>query len=137
MAELVRQNVRLEQSRVSEDRHVARQQVTGADSERKGEPDQGEVANGGARSHMLAGDAGDRPRERPVDLYGQLTAGDPLQDDLVVQTADERLHLGLADLAWHRLHVPDVGPEFAAEVDPADVLPVAPVPKPAAEIHAE
>src|SRR5262245_6106657 len=107
MADLVRKNVRLDQSRVSEDRHVARQQVAGADGERKGEPDQRETANSGARSHVLAGDAGDVPGERSVDLYGQLTTGDPLQDDLVVQTAGERLNLGLADLARHHLHVPD------------------------------
>src|SRR5437764_607184 len=127
MAELVRDNVRLEHPHVAEDGDVTRQEVARPQREWEDEPCEGEVADLGARLDPLPRDARDVAREVPVDLDRQLTPRDASRRELVIHPLDEKLDLCLAHVAWHRLHVMHVSAELAAKVDLPHTEPRVPI----------
>ena len=77
MAELVGDDVRLEEPGILEDRDVAGEDIANAQRGGPGETRNRETAHLHTGPHVLAGDRGDIARQVPVDPDGRLSAGQP------------------------------------------------------------
>jgi hypothetical protein len=137
VAELVRDDVRLEDTGVLEDGDVAGQDVAGSQRGREGEPHEGEAPHFRARPHALSGDARDVLGEMPLGPDRHFAPRRALVHELVVEARGESGHLVLADLARHRHEVARVGAELPPERDLADAPTVAPIPQRAPQVEAE
>src|SRR5512134_2365191 len=101
MAELVRDDVRLEEPGVLEDRDVAGEDVADAQSGWRDETREGEAPHLHAGPHALAGDRGDIARQVPVDPGGCLASGQAFASELVVETRRETVDVGEMRLPGH------------------------------------
>src|SRR5688572_24309748 len=102
MAELVGDDVRLEETGILEDRDVAGEDIANAQGGWPGETREGEAAHLRAAPHVLAGNRSDVACQVPVDPGGRLAAGQAFSGELVVETRHEPAHLGHMRLPGHR-----------------------------------
>src|SRR6185503_16494774 len=109
MAELVRDDVRLEEPGILEDRDVAREDIADAQGGWPGETRKRKAAHLHAGPNALPGDRGDKLRQVPVEAGGRLAAGQAVSGELVVETRREPVYLVDIRLPGHPHEVIDVG----------------------------
>src|SRR5258707_5143277 len=102
MAELMGEDVRLEEPGILEDRDVDGEDIAHPQGGWPGETREREAPYLHAGPHALPGDRGDIPRQVLVDPGGRVTAGQPFAGELVVETWREPLYLGDIRLPGHR-----------------------------------
>src|SRR5678815_6142028 len=98
MAELVGDDVGLEEPGILEDRDVAGQDIANAQGGWPGEARKRKTAHLRAGPHALAGDRGDVPRQVPVDPGGRLPSGQAFSGELVIAVSYTHLTLPTSDL---------------------------------------
>src|SRR6185369_3211426 len=120
MAELVGDDVRLEEPGILEDRDVAGEDIAHAQGGWPGETREREAAHLRAGPHALAGDRSDVARQVPVDPGGRLAAGQTMPGELLVEACRELVDLGDIRLPGHGQEVIDIGAEFPAKINAPD-----------------
>ena len=133
----MRDDVRLEDPRVPENRHVSGEDVAGAEGEGKNEAREGELTHFGAGLDPLPGDVGDVVGQVPVDQAGELRARHALGSVFVAHALDQPASFAVALRHGHRRKLVHVRSEGVKEVDRAHATPGDPVDRDAAGVGAQ
>jgi hypothetical protein len=137
VAELVGDDVWLEDTHVSKECHVTRQEVARPQREREDETSDGVLPYLRARLDPLSGDPGDVARQLSVDIEGQLPPLDALRREVIVQALRQEPDFVVAYLVRHWRQVVHVRAELAMEIDLPHPQARVPVLERASDVRAE